>query len=109
MYCARVTHATISTSLTPTRVTGGHFSFFFTNTSANPPSFPQILSTQPSASSGLSIVYFDPHFQLPQVHETDLTIEREIATNTVVSVSYMGSFGRSLPDFVDTNTGPAVT
>src|SRR2546429_6850089 len=22
---------------------------------------------------------------------------------------YMGSFGRSLPDFVDTNTGPAVT
>ncbi len=109
MYFGRVINSTIYNALTNTGVTGGQFSFFFTNTSANPPSFPQILSTQPSASSGLSIVYFDPHFQLPQVHETDLTIEREIATNTVVSVSYMGSFGRSLPDFVDTNTGPAVT
>jgi hypothetical protein len=53
----------------------------------------------------LNIVFFDKNFQLPQVHETDLTVEREIATNTVVSLSYLGSFGRSLPDFVDTNTG----
>jgi hypothetical protein len=50
-------------------------------------------------------VFFDKNFQLPQVHETDLTVEREIAHNTVLSVSYLGSFGRSLPDFVDTNTG----
>jgi hypothetical protein len=42
---------------------------------------------------------------LPQIHETDLTVEREIFPNTVVSVSYMGSFGRSLPDFVDINAG----
>ena len=109
MYFGRVINSTIYNALTNTGVTGGQFSFFFTSTSANAPSFPQILNTQPSASSALSIVYFDPHFQLPQVHETDLTIEREIATNTVVSVSYMGSFGRSLPDFVDTNTGPAAT
>lgn len=109
MYFGRVINSTIYNALTNTGVTGGQFSFFFTSTSANAPSFPQILSIQPSASSALSIVYFDPHFQLPQVHETDLTIEREIATNTVVSISYMGSFGRSLPDFVDTNTGPAAT
>ena len=108
MYFGRVINSTIYNALTNTGVTGGQFSFFFTSTSANAPSFPKILSTQPSASSALSIVYFDPHFQLPQVHETDLTIEREIATNTVVSVSYIGSFGRSLPNFVDTNTGPAV-
>lgn len=109
MYFGRVINSTIYNALTNTGVAGGQFSFFFTSTSANAPSFPRILSTQPSASSALSIVYFDPHFQLPQVHETDLTIEREIATNTVISVSYMGSFGRSLPNFVDTNTGPAVT
>jgi Carboxypeptidase regulatory-like domain len=109
MYFGRVINSTVYNALTNTGVTGGQFSFFFTSTSANAPSFPQILSTQPSTSSALSIVYFDPHFQLPQVHETDLTIEREIATNTVVSVSYIGSFGRSLPDFVDTNSGPAVT
>jgi len=30
-------------------------------------------------------------------------VEREVARNTVVSASYLGSFGNSLPNFVDTN------
>jgi hypothetical protein len=55
------------------------------------------------------LTLFDKNFQNPSVQQTDLTIEREIAKNTVVSMSYIGSFGRSLPDFVDVNTGPAVT
>jgi len=38
-----------------------------------------------------------------------LTVEREIAHNTMVSVSYLGSFGRHLPDFVDINTGATST
>jgi hypothetical protein len=41
------------------------------------------------------------------VHEYDLEVERQIATNTVVSVSYIGSLGRRLPRFVDTNLAPA--
>lgn len=105
MYFGRVINSTIYNALTNSGVPGGQFSFFLTNTSSGAPSFPQILSTQPAASSGLNIVFFDPNFQLPQIHETDLTLEREITNNTVVSVSYMGSFGRSLPDFVDVNTG----
>ncbi|MGH9931030.1 MAG: hypothetical protein ACREA9_17620, partial [Pyrinomonadaceae bacterium] len=36
----------------------------------------------------------------------DLIFEREIAMNTVVSASYLGSFGNSLPNFVDTNLNP---
>jgi hypothetical protein len=44
------------------------------------------------------------------VHEYDLEIEREIATNTAVSVSYIGSLGRRLPRFVDTNlAAPTLT
>jgi len=73
------------------------------------PAFPQILAAQPTCAAGLSVAYFDPNFQLPAVHQTDLTVEREIARNTVVSMSYLGSFGRSLPDFVDTNTGDPAT
>src|SRR4029077_19008534 len=38
---------------------------------------------------------------------TDLTIERQLGSNMVVSVSYLGSFGRELPDFVDTNLNPS--
>jgi len=90
-------------------VTGSQFSFTFFPGPGSTPSFPQILTTQPPPASGLGIVFFDKNFHLPQVHETDLTVEREIAHNTMLSVSYLGSFGRHLPDFVDINTGAAPT
>jgi hypothetical protein len=55
-----------------------------------------------------AIQYFASGFQLPQIHQYDLIFEREIARNTVVSASYLGSFGNSLPNFVDVNL-PAPT
>ncbi len=50
-----------------------------------------------------AIQFFDDDFQLPQIHQWDFIFEREISRNTVVSASYLGSFGNSLPNFVDTN------
>jgi hypothetical protein len=40
---------------------------------------------------------------LPLIHQTDLVLERQISRNTAVSISYLGSFGKHLPNFVDTN------
>jgi len=105
IYYGRVINSTIYSALTSTGVAGSQFSFTFFPGPGSAPSFPQILTTQPPPASGLGIVFFDKNFRLPQVHETDLTVEREIAHNTVLSVSYLGSFGRHLPDFVDINTG----
>jgi outer membrane receptor protein involved in Fe transport len=56
-----------------------------------------------------AVQYFASNFQLPLIHQTDLVFEREIAHNTVVSVSYLGSFGKHLPNFVDTNLPAAAT
>jgi hypothetical protein len=55
-----------------------------------------------------NVQYFAKGFQLPQIHQWDLIFEREIARNTVVSASYLGSFANSLPNFVDTNLPPPV-
>ena len=49
------------------------------------------------------MVYFSPDFQLPRIHQLDAIVEREIAHNTVVSASYLFSYGQFLPNFVDTN------
>src|SRR6185437_15446317 len=70
------------------------------------PIYPNLLSgsTPPPGA----VQYFDDDFQLPQIHQWDFIYEREIARNTVVSASYLGSFGNSLPNFVDTNL-PAPT
>jgi len=68
------------------------------------PLFPSIL---PSAPLGTATVnYFASNFQNPLIHQGDLVFEREVAHNTVVSASYLFSFGKYLPNFVDTNLNP---
>ncbi len=65
------------------------------------PIYPNLLpATNPPVGA---IQYFDNDFQLPQIHQWDFIFEREIMRNTIVSASYLGSFGNSLPNFVDTN------
>jgi outer membrane receptor protein involved in Fe transport len=106
IYYGRIINSTIYNALINTGVNGGQFSFRFNPTTPGAPTFPQILNARPSNASALSIAFFDPQFQAPAVHQTDLTIERELWWKTAVSVSYLGSFGRDLPDFVDTNIDP---
>lgn len=75
------------------------------------PNFPQVITS--SCSSFVpSITYFDPHLQNPQIHEVDLILEREISRNTVVSVSYLGTYGREMMQWIDKNlpnTEPTTT
>jgi hypothetical protein len=47
--------------------------------------------------------YLDPNFKVPQIHQADLTVEQQFTNHDVFSLSWLGSFGRRLPDFVDTN------
>src|ERR1051325_5426349 len=63
------------------------------------PIYPNLLpaSTPPVGA----VQFFDPDFQLPQIHQWDFIFEREVSRNTVVSASYLGSYGNSLPNFVD--------
>jgi hypothetical protein len=102
IYYGRIINSTIFNALTSTGMPGGQFSFSFSPTSAGAPVFPQILTASPAAGRS-NVVFFDSHFQNPQIHQMDLTLERNIGWGTLVSVSYLGSLGRELPDFVDTN------
>lgn len=101
-YYGRIINSTIYNALINTGMTGGQFQYSFTASTAGAPMFPQIL---PSASLSIkpNIVYFDSGFQAPTVHEMELSLERDLGWNTLLSVSYLGSLGRNLPDFVDTN------
>ena len=65
------------------------------------PVYPNTLSGTPSRST--NIVVLSPDFQNPKIHQADFILEREIARNTVVSVSYLYSGGRNLTAYVDLN------
>ena len=65
------------------------------------PIYPNLIST--STPPVGAIQYFASNFQLPQIHQWDFIFERELVRNTIVSASYLGSYGNSLPNFVDVN------
>jgi hypothetical protein len=108
LYYGRVINSTIFNALGSTGAPGSQISFTMNPTSSvsGPcaPAFPRVLSAPPTCPGAApNVVYFDPNFQLPQIRQSDLTLEQDIGWGTVISASYLGSFGRQLPDFVDQN------
>jgi hypothetical protein len=47
-------------------------------------------SAQPAAYGTASITVADPHFKAPTTHQWGLSLQREVAKNTVLEVNYLG-------------------
>ncbi len=105
IYYGRVINSTISNAITNTGVSTGQLQFTFLPTTAGAPLYPNTLAAPPTGATTTrpDIIQFAPNMANPQIHQMDLVFEREIASNTVVSVSFLASLGRRLPTFVDTN------
>jgi hypothetical protein len=86
--CGQATYTGISASKNPTIA----------------PIYPNAIAV--AGTTPPTVTYFAPNAQNPMVHQADLVVEREIAKNTVVSVSYLFSMGRDLVNFVNQNTAP---
>lgn len=111
IYYGRTINSTISNAITNTGVAASQLQFALNpaNTPATAPIFPNTFATAAGASSAPSIVVFDPNLKSPLIHQADLVFEKLIAANTVASVSYIFSAGRSLPTFIDFNLPAATT
>jgi len=78
------------------------------------PTFPQIVPIAQQAAclgasgSNATAYFLDRNFKVPQIQQGDLTVQQQFTNNDVFSLSWLGSWGRRLPDFVDTNL-PAPT
>ncbi len=110
IYYGRIINSAVYNALFNTGNPNGQLSFTFSgSTLTKGPAFPQIIppNSPPAASGTLSIVFYDKDFKTPQIHEIDLTLERDLGWDTVFSMSYLGSFGRHLPDFQDINISPS--
>jgi hypothetical protein len=79
--------------------------FTFLPATAGSPLYPNVLAAAPTGATTTrpDIIVFNGNMANPQIHQADLVFEREIAKNTVASVSLLASIGRRLPTFVDTN------
>ncbi|HEY2470055.1 MAG TPA: TonB-dependent receptor [Terracidiphilus sp.] len=102
MFFARAINSTLYQSIIGSGVTAGQI-----NPTINPgatcaPQFPQIVSASCLAAIPTAY-YLDRNFKVPEIHMADLTLEQQFGKNDVLSISWLGSWGRRLPDFVDVN------
>lgn len=109
MFFARAINSTLYQALIGTGVAAGQVNPTLNPGTACAPQFPEIVPAGSYASclegaSGNATAYFiDHNFKVPEIHEADLSLEQQLGKNDVLSISWLGSWGRRLPDFVDTN------
>ena len=107
IYYGRIQNSTLYNALINTSNLGGQSQVSISATAANAPVFPFILNPSSLSVSSGAVQFFSKNFQAPLIHQFDIILERQIARNTSVSVSYIGSIGQSLPTFVDLNYQPS--
>jgi hypothetical protein len=110
-FFARILNGTIYNSLINTGVAAGQYTVSYTPTSTGSPAFPRVI---PPANAGAlsgtpNVVFFDSNFKAPQIHQADLTVEQDFGHNWVGSVTWLGAYGRRLPNFTDVNLPTPVT
>lgn len=106
VFYGRTSNSAVSNALTNNGVnTAG---FFFTPFTAGSPVYPQTLSAPPTAAgSRPDVQYLEPDLERPTIQMFDVTIDRQIVGDVIVSAAYLYSRGRHLPAFRDINFNPA--
>ncbi len=105
IFYGRIINSTIFSAISSTGVAAGQNTVFLLPSQTGAPAYPDVIASGNPPPS-LNVVQFAPNTKLPMIHEFDLEVEREIATNTVVTLSYLGSIGHRLPRFIDANLAP---
>lgn len=108
IYYGRIQNGAIFRALSATGSPNAQFQLTTSPTTAGAPSFPNIVSTA-TAPLVSNVVSFAPHFQNPYNQEAELSVQQDLGYKTVLGIAYLGSFGRELPNLIDTNLAPSTT
>ena len=114
LYYGRLINSTISNAITNTGIDRAQLQVSLAATATGAPIFPDVVPPPAAIANptgahipNSSIVVLAPDLHLPAIFQGDFIVEREIARNTLVSVSYITSRGRFLPTFINKNLAPA--
>lgn len=107
-FFARAINATIYQNLIQTGSSAGQTNPTLSPGAACAPQFPQVDAASCLGGSNATVYFFDKNFRLPEILQGDLSVQQQFTKNDAFQLSWLGSWGRRLPDFVDTNL-PAPT
>ncbi len=103
IYYGRISNATIYSALTTTGSAHAQRSYYFRPLDTGAPPFPYVFSSGAYLVVAPNAIYFDKRFQNPQIDQTELSLQQELGHRTALTLTYMGSYARELPNFIDTN------
>ena len=106
IYYGRIINGTIFQAIANTGVSNAQIQatlFPTTPGTTGLPIYPNILTSFSGAVSKPNIIFFPGDLRNPMIQEYDAVIEHQVARNTVVSLSWIGSLGHFLPVPLDTN------
>ncbi len=102
VYYGQTSNSYLFSALTNNAVTFATYNF--TPATAGAPTYPNVLSaapTGPGVRPAISVL--SSELERPEIYMGDLTIERSLGHEFVVSASYLYSKGKKMPAFIDTN------
>jgi len=108
LYFGRITNGNIENIRLNTGSPNGQFSPTWNASTVGAPIYPNIFAAGSSSAKPTSY-FMASNLKLPEVQEFDLQVQQALGKGTFLSVSYLGSLGRRLPNFLDLNLNPTKT
>lgn len=104
LYYGRILNSSVLSVLTSTGSAAGQYAL---GSSLKPfatgaPIFPALIAGGTAAATPSSM-FLAPNLQNPAADEFDLNVQQELGKGTAFQVSYLGSLGRTLPNFLNVN------
>jgi hypothetical protein len=103
LYYGHIVNSTAFAALTQTGASGAQKSYYFKPVETGAPAFPHVFTDEPPDSNLPGAVYFDQRTRNPAVQEMEVSLGQRIGAGTEVTMSFLGSLGRKLPNFIDKN------
>ena len=103
LYYGRVDNTTLLAAFTQTGSLQGDLNYFFKPTDIGAPPFPYSFSAAPASAIEPGATAFAPHFKQQEVEQAVVSLEQQLPSHWIISVSAMASLGRRLPISIDTN------
>ncbi len=107
IFYGRIINSTVSSALVSTGSSNGQLTYNIKPIDQGAPTFPYVFASSIANAIKPAAVFFDPHFQAPQVHQAEFSVAQELGYRTDFTVTALASLGRELPNFIDTNIDPA--
>lgn len=105
LYYGRILNGTVGLAQFASGSPNGQYATASTKpTATGAPVFPNPMAA--GAGSKPSSFYLAPNLQNPEVQEADMQVQQNLGRGTIFQVSYLGGFGRELPNFLDVNLAP---